>query len=189
MNKKAKAILDFWFIKTSPEEKFNRNDEFDKKIKDLFLEDYKKATNNEYDYWQESAEECLALIILLDQFSRNLFRNDPKAFAMDYKTQIIVKNAISKNYHTTLPNNYILFIFLPLMHSEKLEDQLQCNKLIDEYLKDNKNYKEINKFAKIHLDIIKKFGRFPYRNKVLKRKNTKDENNYLSSTHHGFFNI
>ena len=189
MNKKAKAILDFWFIKTSPEERFNRNDEFDKKIKDLFLEDYKNATNNEYDYWQESAEECLALIILLDQFSRNLFRNDSKAFAMDYKAQIIVKNAISKNYHTTLPNNYILFIFLPLMHSEKLEDQLQCNKLIDECLKDNKNYKEISKFAKIHLDIIKKFGRFPYRNKVLKRNNTKDENNYLSSTHHGFFNI
>ena len=102
MNKKAKAILDFWFIKTSPEERFNRNDEFDKKIKDLFLEDYKKATNNEYDYWQESAEECLALIILLDQFSRNLFRNDSKAFAMDYKAQIIVKNAISKNIILTL---------------------------------------------------------------------------------------
>ena len=109
MNKKAKDILDFWFIESSPKEKFNRNDDFDSKIKDRFFEDYQKATTKEYDHWQNSAEECLALIILLDQFSRNLFRNNPNAFAMDHKARMIAKNAISKEYHKILSNNQILF--------------------------------------------------------------------------------
>ena len=189
MNERAKIILDFWFIESSPKEKFNSSDKFDKKIKDRFFEDYQKAIRGEYDNWQNSAEECLALIILLDQFSRNLFRKNPKAFAMDYKASIITKKAIDKGYHKTLSNNQILFIFLPLMHSEELNDQIFCSKLIDDYLKDNSNYKEIKKFSKIHLDIINKFGRFPHRNKVLNRENTIEENEYLNSNHYGFFNI
>ena len=189
MNERAKIILDFWFIESSPKEKFNSSDDFDKIINDRFFEDYQNAIKDRYDHWQNNAEECLALIILLDQFSRNLFRKNSKAFAMDYKALIIAKNAIDKDYHKTLSKNQILFIFLPLMHSEELDDQLSCSKLIDDYLKDNSNYKEIKKFSKIHLDIIKKFGRFPYRNKVLERKNTIEENEYLRLNHYGFFNI
>ena len=189
MHKRAKKILNFWFLESSPEEKFSRNDEFDKKIKNNFYKDYQNAIKNKYDNWQDNAEECLALIILLDQFSRNLFRSNGKAFAMDHKAKIIAKRAISKNYHKSLPNNQILFIFLPLMHSEQLIDQIFCGKLIDEFLKNNSNYEEIKKFSNIHLEIIKRFGRFPYRNKVLNRKNTRTENEYLNSTHHGFFNV
>ena len=189
MNKRAKIILDFWFIKSSPEEKFNRNDDFDKKIKKLFYQDYQKAITNKYNDWQDVAEECLALIILLDQFSRNLFRSNVKAFKMDHMAIKIAKHAIEKEYHIVLPNSQILFIFLPLMHSEKLNDQIYCVKLINKYLKNNHNYIKIKKFSKIHLDIIKRFGRFPHRNKVLKRENTIAENKYLNSTHHGFFNI
>ena len=189
MNDKAKRILNFWFVETSPKEKFNRNDNFDNKIKNLFFEDYKKAVNNEYDNWQNNVEECLALIILLDQFSRNLFRNNSKAFKMDFKALNIAKKAIEKEYHKILPENQILFIFLPLMHSEDLNDQIFCKKLIDNFLKNNPNYEEIKKFSKIHLDIIKKFGRFPYRNKILNRKNSLEEDEYLKSTHHGFFNV
>jgi len=96
MNDKAKRILNFWFVEASPKEKFNRNDNFDNKIKNLFFEDYKKAINNEYDNWQNNVEECLALIILLDQFSRNLFRNNSKAFKMDFKALNIAKKAIEK---------------------------------------------------------------------------------------------
>ena len=189
MDNRAKAILDFWFVESSPEEKFNRNDDFDNRIKDLFFEDYKKAIINEYDSWQNNAEECLALIVILDQFSRNLFRNNSKAFAMDFKAATIAKNAIEKKYHETLPNNQILFIFLPLMHSEEINNQFYCNELIDNFLKKNSNYEQIKKFSKIHLDIIKKFGRFPYRNKILNRKSTNEEIEYLSSTHYDFFNV
>ncbi len=189
MDKRAKKILEFWFLESSSEEKFSRNDEFDRKIKDNFYLDYQKAIENKYDDWQDNAEECLALIILLDQFSRNLFRNNNRAFAMDKKARIIAKKAISNKYHISLPNNQILFIFLPLMHSEELNDQIYCSELIDKFLKDNLNYEEIKKFSKIHLEIIKKFGRFPYRNKVLHREGTIEENEYLKSNHHNFFNV
>ena len=108
---------------------------------------------------------------------------------MDYKAQKIAKKAIIKEYHKTLPNNQILFIFLPFMHSEKLTDQIYCGKLIDAYLKNHTSYKESKKFSQLHYNIISKFGRFPYRNKVLRRKNTIKENDYLKSTHYDFFNI
>ena len=189
MNERAKTILDFWFIQTSQEEKFGNNKTFDKKIRDNFFDDYQKAMKNEYDYWHDNAAECLALIILLDQFSRNLFRNNPEAFAMDNKARLVANHAIDKGYCEKLTNDQLIFIFLPFMHSEELKDQIYCGKLIDIYLKDHPLYKEIKKFLKIHHDIINEFGRFPYRNKVLGRENTIKEKEYLKSTHHDFFNI
>mgnify|MGYP001157256826 FL=1 len=185
----AKEILDFWFIETTPEQKFKRSDEFDKKIEDKFLIYYKKAIKGEYNNWKKDPDECLALIILFDQFSRNLFRSNPKAFEMDIQCSMISKFAIKHDYHKKLPVEKIFFIFLPLMHSENLDDQILCNKLIDIYLKDHTGFKDIKKFAIIHHDIIAEFGRFPYRNKVLGRKNTKKEDEYLSSKHFDFFNI
>ena len=189
MNERAKTILDFWFIQTSQKEKFVYNKTFDKKIRDNFLDDYQKAIKNEYDYWQDNPTECLALIILLDQFSRNLFRNNPRAFAMDNKARQVANHTIDKGYCEKLTNDQLIFIFLPLMHSEELTDQLYCGKLIDAYLKNHRSYKESKKFSQLHYNIISKFGRFPYRNKVLRRKNTIKENEYLKSTHYDFFNI
>ena len=189
MNERAKTILDFWFIQTSQEEKFGNNKTFDKKIRDNFLDDYQKAIKNEYDYWHDNTAECLALIILLDQFSRNLFRNNPEAFAMDNKARLVANHAIDKGYCEKLTNDQLIFIFLPFMHSEELTDQIYCGKLIDAYLKNHASYKEAKKFSQLHHDIINKFGRFPYRNKVLRRKYTIKEKEYLKSTHHDFFNI
>ena len=189
MNERTKTILDFWFLQTSQEEKFGNNKTFDKKIRDNFLDDYQKAIKNEYDYWHDNAAECLALIILLDQFSRNLFRNNMKAFAMDYKARIIANYAIDKGYCEELTNDHLIFVFLPFMHSEKIQDQIYCGNLIDTYLKYHSSYKDSKKFSQLHYNIISKFGRFPYRNKVLKRKNTIKEKEYLKSTHYDFFNI
>lgn len=189
MNERAKAILNFWFVESGMKDWFSQNYEFDNKIRTRFSKDLNNAINNEYDEWQDTSEECVALVILLDQFSRNLFRNSSKAFLMDNKARTIARNAIKKKYHKIIPNNQLLFIFLPFMHSEELNDQFYCNELIDNYLKDNPQYKEIKKFSKLHKDIIKKFGRFPYRNKVMKRINTKEEDEYLNSNHYDFFNI
>ena len=189
MNERAKTILDFWFIQTSQKEKFGHNKTFDKKIRDNFLNDYKKAIKNEYDCWHDNAAECLALIILLDQFSRNLFRNNPDAFAMDNKARLVANHAINKGYCEKLTNDQLIFIFLPFMHSEELADQIYCGKLIDTYLINHISHKETKKFSQLHYDIINEFGRFPYRNKVLRRKNTTEEKEYLKSTHHVFFNI
>ncbi|PPR50310.1 MAG: hypothetical protein CFH15_00635, partial [Alphaproteobacteria bacterium MarineAlpha5_Bin5] len=88
MNERAKAILDFWYIQSSIKDWFTKNNEYDEKIKIFFFEDFQKAIKNEYDEWQDNPEECVALVILLDQFSRNLYRNSEKAFSQDYKTRL-----------------------------------------------------------------------------------------------------
>ena len=189
MNKRAKAILHFWFNKTSHKDRFNKNKALDQKIRTSFIKDYKKAANNEYDFWKNNHEECLALIILLDQFSRNLFRNNVKAFAMDKKARKVATKAIKQKFHKKLSKDQIMFVFLPFMHSEELSDQIYCSNLINTYLKNHPSYGEAKKFATIHENIIRRFKRFPYRNKVLGRKSTKEEKEYLNSTHHDFFNI
>ena len=189
MNEWAKAILHFWFNKTTHKERFKKNEAFDQKIRTSFFEDYQKAANDEYDDWQNDTNECLALIIILDQFSRNLFRNNGKAFAMDKKAQQIATKAINQGYHNTLLLDQKMFLFLPFMHSEKLSDQIYCGNLINTYFKNHPSYEEAKKFSTLHKNIIREFKRFPYRNKVLGRKSTKKEKEYLNSTHHDFFNI
>ena len=114
MNERAKAILDFWFIQSSMEDWFKKDDKYDEKIKKLFLEDLKKATNNEYDEWQDTAKECVALVILLDQFSRNLYRDSSAAFAQDYKTRLIVNEAVDRGYLEELEQNKIHFLLFVL---------------------------------------------------------------------------
>ena len=122
MNERAKTILHFWFNESSMDEKFSYNEVFDQKIKGKFFLDYQKAINNEYDEWQNHAKECLALIIMLDQFSRNLFRNNSKAFAMDAKARLIVNGAIDRSYIAELSTEEILFIILPLKSLKVLFD-------------------------------------------------------------------
>ena len=189
MNERAKAILHFWFKQSSHKERFGKNAGFDQKIRHKFFEDYQKAVINKYDYWQNNAKECLALIILLDQFSRNLFRNNKKAFSMDNKCRQISTKALDQGYHKILAEDQIMFVFLPFMHSEELSDQIYCKNLINTYYKEHPSYDDAIRYAQLHQNIIKRFGRFPYRNKVLGRKSSKEEKNYLNSTHHDFFNI
>ena len=112
MNERAKAILDFWFVESSPQDHFKRSDDFDKKIKNYFENDYIKAINNELEEWQDNPQSCLALIILLDQFSRNLHRNNPKAFAYDNKTRLIVNEAIDRGDLERIDLNQILLVYL-----------------------------------------------------------------------------
>ena len=115
MNERAKAILDFCFVKTKIEQWFQKNDDFDNILKDNFMNDYLKAINNDYDNWIDSAEECVALVILLDQLSRNFFRNSFKAYSYDTKCIMIVKDAIKKNYLENLSHAKIHFLLLPLI--------------------------------------------------------------------------
>ena len=179
MNERAKAILNFWFIQSSMEDRFKKDEKYDEKIKKLFLKDIKKAINNEYDEWQDTAEECVALVILLDQFSRNLFRNYAQAFAQDYKTRLIVNEAVDRGYLEELDQNKIHFLLMPLIHSEDISDHIFGHKLIDTYLKSFKHFDKIKKAWNDHTIPIKKFGRYPHRNKILKRKSTPEEQKFL----------
>ena len=180
MNERAKKILEFWFVKSNPENWFKKNDDFDRKIKNLFWNDYQKTIKNEYDEWQDDLEECLALVILLDQFSRNLFRDNSKAYKQDYKSRLIVNEGVDRGYLEDMEITKIHFFLLPLIHSEDISDHVFGHKLVDVYLKDHHNFKKIKKIWNDHTVAIKKYGRYPHRNKTLGRKSTNAENEFLN---------
>ena len=138
MNSRAEIILDFWFNQTPPEKRFKRDETFDNEIKEKFLKDYNQAKSNEYDDWLGSPRECLALIILLDQFSRNLFRDKKEAFELDHKARLAVNEAVYSGYLDELNNSERLFFLLPLIHSEEIIDHERAYKLMDKYYFDNK---------------------------------------------------
>ncbi len=179
INERAKDIIEFCFVKTSLEKWFKKDQEFDKQLKELFLDDYNNAKNNDYDHWQDNPEECVALVMLLDQLSRNFYRNNPKAYEQDYKCRLIVNEAVDRGFLEKLNEDKIHFLLLPLIHSENISDHIFGHKLLDTYLKDHLEYSKIKKAWNDHTIAIKKFGRYPHRNKILGRKSTEEENNFL----------
>ena len=112
--KRAQDILDFWFKETNTEKKFQKDEKFDQIIKNKFQNDHQLACNNEYDDWQDQPMSCLALVILFDQFSRNMFRNDKKAFEKDSKTRLMVNDAVYAGYLETMNEGQRFFMILPL---------------------------------------------------------------------------
>ena len=178
----AQNILDFWFKESLPEELFRQKDSFDKKIRDKFFNDYEKAIINEYDDWQDKPKPCLALIILLDQFSRNLFRNDKKAFVQDHKCRLIVNEAIDRGDLEKLDINEKLFFLLPLLHSEEISDHTYVHNLSNAHLKNHPQITLIKSSWKDHTDVIKRFKRYPHRNKVLDRPSTAEEIEFLNQS-------
>ena len=176
-------ILKFWFEETEPAQWFQKNSDFDEEIRSRFEPDYTMAVNGIYDGWMTSDKGCLALIILLDQFPRNMYRDTPKMFATDHKALNVAKHAISKNFDQMLGIDEKAFLYLPLEHSEELDDQNTSVLLFEALKDDNPVYFD---YAKRHFDVIKKFGRFPHRNAILERQNTKMEEEYLAQPGSGF---
>ena len=181
MDERAKAILDFWFIESTSQEHFKQNDDFDKIIRKNFKNDYEKATNNELEDWQDDPKTCLALVILLDQFSRNLFRNNISSFKHDKKTRLIVNEAVDRGDLEKLNNNERFFLILPLIHSEDISDHIFAHKLSESFLKSHPEIDNIKKQFDYHTIPIKKFGRYPHRNKILGRESTKEEKEFLAN--------
>ena len=179
MKERVKAILDFWFVESSPEELFKRSKDFDQKIRDHFMSDYEKAIDNQYEDWQNDPESCVALIILLDQFSRNLFRDDKQAFAQDYKARLITNEAVDRGYLEDINLDQKHFMLLPLLHSEDISDHVYAQNLCDAYLKNHPQFIEIKKAWDDHTYAIKKFGRYPHRNTILGRNSTPEEEMFL----------
>ena len=181
MNLKIKKILYFWFVETPDEKKFQKDFKFDQVIKDRFLNDYKLACQNKLDDWQGTDRGCLALIILLDQFSRNLFRESGKAFEQDEKSRSVLLKIIEKNFLDKMNESERLFALLPLIHSESISDHEKAYELMEKYLKNHPGLEKIKKFWLDHSAVIKRFGRYPHRNKVLNRVSSDDEVEFLNS--------
>jgi uncharacterized protein (DUF924 family) len=172
-------ILDFWFSATNRAKWFSKEPAFDQEITDKFLGTYETAANRRLDYGQDSQAGTLASVILLDQFPRNMFRGTAKSFATDNKALALTKYAIAERMDRGLDDDHRQFLYMPLMHSEEIEDQ----KLGIELFAYNP---QMQLYAKRHMEIIDKFGRFPHRNEILGRKSTDEELEFLKSPNSGF---
>ena len=163
-------ILNFWFKECNPEQWFKKNDAFDQIIKNTFSNTIEDAIGGKMDDWKNTETGCLALIIILDQFTRNVFRNTIRAFEGDNMALVLSKECCDKEYLKNTDVNRSKFMLMPMMHSEKITVQEAALPLFKKYTSE-KDYE----YAKKHHEIIARFGRFPHRNVILGRKSTKDE--------------
>lgn len=178
-------ILDFWFGR--PDEAgygkersfwFTKKPKFDQEVRTRFLSDYEQAAFGQLDHWKESPRSCLALILVLDQFPRNMFRGTAQAFATDPQALSAAKHAVANGFDQELLTVQRWFVYLPLEHSENLDHQRQCAELFAT-LSDDPNSAENLDHAVRHKAVIERFGRFPHRNKILGRATTPEEAEFL----------
>lgn len=187
-------ILVFWFGKKD-EEDYGKNraiwfaknpkPEFDREIQIRFLEDHEKAAAGKLDRWKEASQSCLALILLLDQFPRNIFRGTPCAFATDSQALALAQFAVAKGFDQELAKIQRWFIYLPFEHSENLDHQHQAVQLFRQ-LGNDPDTIYMTASAIQHLEVIKRFGRFPHRNTVLGRATTQEEAEFLKRPNSSF---
>ena len=168
---KQNEVLNFWFKEVEPSQRFMSDPDFDAEIARRFMPLVNQSSAGKLDHWADTTRGCLALIIALDQFSRNLFRGSSRAFAMDEKARGFVRRGIHRDYPQDYSEGECSFFYLPFMHSENMEDQNTSVEL----------YTELGSpdYAIKHREIIQKFGRFPNRNAALGRNNTPEEQVFL----------
>lgn len=185
----AQDVLSFWFDPANEIHWFERDEAFDAAIGARFGALHGQAARGELDDWSGEPKGWLALLIVLDQFSRNLYREDPRAFACDAKAQRIALDGIGRGFDEALPPPWRVFAYLPLEHAEHLGLQLRCvelfTRLSDSYPADAP-YANYLDYARRHHAVIARFGRFPHRNTVLGRDSTPDEMHYLAQPGAGF---
>jgi uncharacterized protein (DUF924 family) len=188
------AILSFWFreqelsapqIDRRMDAWFGEDEVFDHEIQKEFADDIDSASEGRLDHWAHEARGRLALILLLDQFRRNIYRNTADAFAMDKAAlKLCVEGAMEKKDQGLAPIQRAFF-YMPLQHAESAKVQAKSVELFTKLAESvsptfRQTFETITQFAELHRDIIEQFGRFPHRNKLLGRENTPEENEYLS---------
>lgn len=171
----ATAIVAFW-REAGPEKWFLKDEAFDAEITRRFLPAHEAAAAGQLADWEETAEGVYALLILLDQFPRNMFRGSPRAFATDAQAVEIAGRAIAHGFDEAYQPPEKRFFYMPFMHSEGLADQERCIELCAAA-----DDPDGVKYAEIHRDIIRDFGRFPHRNPVLGRDTTPEEKAFLEA--------
>ena len=168
-------VVGFW-REAGPKKWFAKSAKFDQRIALRFEPSHHAAARGEHDGWMATPDGALALLILLDQFPRNLFRDSAHAFATDGKALGIAKHAIGEGFDAQVELELRPFVYMPLMHSENLGDQDASVVLFDALgAKTNLDY------ANLHRDVIQRFGRFPHRNVLLGRKTTPEEQAFLDA--------
>jgi uncharacterized protein (DUF924 family) len=169
----AADILAFW-REAGRERWYEKDDTFDAEIRRRYLALWQKAAAGELSSWEATDDGALALVIVLDQFPRNMFRGDAKAFSSDAEARGVANRALTRGADARIDPSLKEFLYLPFEHSEHLADQLRCVELFR-----NTDNAENLRYAEEHADIIRRFGRFPHRNEVLGRATTAEEKAFL----------
>jgi uncharacterized protein (DUF924 family) len=169
----AGEIVRFW-RDAGPKAWWTKNEAFDGRCR-AFEADHHAAARRELAHWEADSEGALALVLLMDQFPRNMYRNSPHAFATDVLAQGVTLRALERRFDAATDSALRIFFYMPLEHAEDLALQ-ERGVMLTEALGDA----EFLKYAKIHRDIIARFGRFPHRNPMLGRKSTAEELAFLA---------
>lgn len=168
-------VLAFW-DEIGPKGWFEKNDDVDRAMRERFGELHDRALKGELDDWLAAARPALALVLLLDQFSRNLYRGDARAFAGDEAALEAARRALDEGFDREISMPQRIFFYMPLEHSESLPDQERCVALV--HATGNMDYLH---YAIVHRDVVRRFGRFPHRNSALGRHTTPAERLFLEA--------
>lgn len=181
MKESAQAVIEFWFEECEPKQWWSSDPEFDQLITSRYAEVHAKAIAGELFAWRHTAIGRLAEIIVLDQFSRNIHRGTPNAFAYDSLALCLAQHAISHNCQNELTDIQRQFLYMPFMHSESTAIHVVAERLFNEpQVANNKE------FERLHKVIIDRFGRYPHRNEILGRESTDEEIAFLKQPNSSF---
>ena len=174
----SEEILRFWFEEIEPAQHWKKDPEFDQLVHDRFAAVHLAASRCELFDWRVSAQGRLAEIIVLDQFSRNMFRDQPEAFACDPLALALAQEAVAVGADKQLADHQVGFMYMPYMHSESA----MIHEVALEVFANTKNFE----FELKHKSIIDRFGRYPHRNEILNRKSTPEEIEFLKGPNSSF---
>ena len=179
-------VLRFWFGREGEpgygafrDEWFQKDEAFDAGVTARFGALYEEAAAGKLDSWRDDPESCLALVILLDQFPRNMFRGDKRTHATDGKALETAKWAVERGLDRELQPFQKMFLYMPFMHSESVQDQRRSEELF-EGLAHEPGGPDVREYAVGHREIVERFGRFPHRNAILGRETTPEEAEFLT---------
>ena len=168
-------VLAFW-REAGSERWYTRDADFDATVRERFLDLWQEAAAGGLSSWEASDDGTLALVIVLDQFPRNMFRGLARAFSSDPLAREVAARALARGVDQRMTEPLLQFLYLPFMHSEHLADQIRCVELFH----DSDDLENL-RYAEEHADIIRRFGRFPHRNRALGRITTPEEQAYLDA--------
>ena len=170
------GLLDFWFSKAARDRWFNSTAEFDAALRQRYMDTWRQGRDGRLQHWEQGPGGALALVILLDQFPLNMFRDQPESFSTEAQSRAVASRAIESGFDAALPDDRKAFLYLPFMHSETLADQ---DRSVELFAAAGLDFNL--KWARGHREIVRRFGRFPHRNAILGRTSSEEELAWLAS--------
>ena len=184
---RATVLLDAWFGSPDDPERerpreiwFRSTAEFDAFLHHAFLADYEAAAAGGLRSWETLPESALALVLLLDQIPRNIFRGLPRAYATDAAARAVTDRALGNGFDQMVPPVWRRFFYMPLHHSENIDDQRRARLLFAALPRDPERSGSLRRYGRPYLEVIERFGRFPHRNAILGRASTPAETAFLA---------